>query len=229
MIDIFYVANEIKEWGAVAGGATAISIFLYGLYKYMIRPLVINKISHAYNTIVATSAQVKANYEKMEEVMPIIDNIAEEFRPNHGSSMRDCINRIEDKLEFLKKADHVVLNLISDVGYFETDENGDCVWANDKYLSLVGRTLDDIKNRGWINHIHFEDRKLAVEEWYSAVKENRPYSHRYRYVRPDDSILYVKVHANIIYSKKGECIGAIATITPCPEDCPCLGNCPLKS
>ncbi len=213
--------------GEITGALTAIAVCLYGTYKYIIEPWILAPLNNAYLKQIETYHKVSANFEKMEEALPILIAMQDEFRPNGGSSLRDSINRIEEQLKIIKKSSNLLMDHIADVGYFETDGDGNCVWANEKYLEIVGKTLPEILEKGWISSIHIDDRDIAVNEWYASIEDNRPFSHKYRYVRPDESVVHAKVHAVALYNKNGVCIGAIGVVMPCPVDCPCTGICPL--
>lgn len=64
---------------------------------------------------------------------------------------------------------------------FETDAlTGAIVFANQAYLDLVGRSLEQIKGRGWETTIHTEERAVVVREWDAAVLSRRIYEGEFR-------------------------------------------------
>lgn len=65
---------------------------------------------------------------------------------------------------------------------FETDPDGLCIKVNRAYLDLLGRPFDDLMGNGWITGVHHQDRSHVVEEWSSAIKDQRVFDLSFRIV-----------------------------------------------
>lgn len=78
---------------------------------------------------------------------------------------------------------------------FEADVRGNAVYANQRYLDLIGRPLEEIRGRGWEVIIHRDDRLKVVEEWRAAVEAQRVYVDSFRVVARNGSVIRVKCEA----------------------------------
>ena len=127
--------------------------------------------------------------------------IFDEVTPNHGTSLKYKINRIEQSTMNNEK----IIQIIGDrqkwildkqqIPIFESDEHGMCTWANDAYLELLKRDSTEVLGNGWRNFIHEDDRERIVAEWESAVKEDRSSQSTYRMVNKDGVIYNVECYA----------------------------------
>lgn len=87
------------------------------------------------------------------------------------------------------------------IGVFLYDSNCELTYANKRMLELVCLSFDDIKGKGWIQLIHSEDLKDAVDSWYEFTKNakedpNIKYEHFHRYINCDTKkVVPVKVSA----------------------------------
>jgi PAS domain S-box-containing protein len=149
------------------------------------------RVAHLESKIADTS-EVKARIEKLEE---IYSEIQTEIRPNSGKSMKDVINRLDEKMSHIcdnsnyltsqfKKMEALQKSILnsSEVATFETDARGSCIFANKAYLDFVGRPFDEIKNFGWITIIYPDDRARVKAEWESAVADGRHFELSFRVV-----------------------------------------------
>lgn len=196
-------ADMVITVGGAVAALTTIGVALRQLYKVIDR-----KILTPLHT---TMEKVSKNYTSMEASFPILVNISKEFAPNCGSSLRDCMNRVENNIDNLRATDHLLLEM-SDIGHFETDGKGECIWANKKYEEITGMQLHDLLGTGWINSIHPADREAVTEEWNEAFKGKRQFVYLFRYLRPDGEVRSVRVQAVINYNTKGVCIGALGSV-----------------
>lgn len=204
--------EEIIYWGQVAGALTAISIAAWGTYFYAVKPYVIDSIIHMYNVINDMHTHMKANFNALQEALPVLTEISLEFKPNHGSSLRDSINRIEDALHNLQTTDRLLLNK-SDEAHFQTNDKGECVWVNKALCELVGSNVTDILKHGWEGFVDPTDRDSVIKEWKSCVKEKRQFNMKCNYLTLDGNQIKVHVHS-LINVKNGKMTGSIGTITP---------------
>lgn len=150
-----------------------------------------HRVKHLEKKI-AVTAEVKARLEKLEE---IYSEIQSEIRPNSGKSMKDVINRLDEKLTHIcdnsnyltgqfKKMEALQKSILnsSEVPTFETDARGSCIFANKAYLEFIGRSFEEVKNFGWITIIYPDDRARVKSEWESAVADGRNFELSYRVV-----------------------------------------------
>lgn len=175
----------------IAGAATAIVTF----YKAVIRPI------------------LKA-FKKIKETVTLIEKLHDEFKPNGGSSLRDAVNRIEEKI-LCEQGARRVLSMALDVGVFECDADGLCLWVNQYYTTITGLSPFEARNFGWINAVDIRDRDGVVEQWDLAIKHKRIFQMEYKLVNILNGIpTKVRCHSSPIFNDKNEIIGHVGIITP---------------
>jgi PAS domain S-box-containing protein len=149
-------------------------------------------------------AAIKVYNKKVKPIMELaekINVIYMEVKPNHGSSIKDAISRIEMRqLTFEQKMKAVQMDY--EHGVFEANAGGECVYANRTYSYLTGRSLDECKGNGWILALHPLDRDNVVREWELAVSQQREFSMQYRFVKGSE-VIPVKVSAFPIFDLVG--------------------------
>ena len=74
------------------------------------------------------------------------------------------------------------------VGIFETDDKGEYVWVNRKYLRMTGRAPDEVNGSGWIDSVAPHDLERVVQGWNAAINEKRECEFEYTLVTPDDDV-----------------------------------------
>jgi PAS domain-containing protein len=143
-----------------------------------------------------------------EKMIEKIDRIYSELTPNHGSSLKDKVDKMEMGLEENTKITKETTEMLKTVTtrqqwildmqespIFESDSEGLCIWANEKYVNLICRNKEDLFGNGWKNFIHEDDRKRVIEEWESAVKEERSSQSNYRMVSKCGNVYEVECYA----------------------------------
>lgn len=108
-----------------------------------------------------------------------LNYIMAELKPNSGSSLRDAINRIENKVATIDLAQKAYMDVDSPIPIFQTDFEGNLVWVNKAYLKLVSRPMNEVLGTGWELIIPQEERSRIREEWYRAIKEHRVFEYCY--------------------------------------------------
>jgi diguanylate cyclase (GGDEF)-like protein/PAS domain S-box-containing protein len=103
------------------------------------------------------------------------------------------------------------------VGLFYTDIEGQCLYANRKWLDIAGLTLDEALADGWSNAIHVDDRERIYSEWIESIKTDQQFISEYRFQRDDKSIIWVIGQANKYKDKDGNVTGYIGTVTDITE------------
>jgi PAS domain S-box-containing protein len=150
----------------------------------------------------------KEHTKRQQEMADKINIIFSELTPNHGSSLKDKVNNIDEKLvenTVLTKDNSAMLKVVTarqqwildmqTSPIFESDCNGLCTWVNDAYIDIIKRSKEEILGHGWKNFIHEDDRERVVNEWDNAVAEQRSSQSSYRIVSKDGKIYEVECYA----------------------------------
>jgi len=125
------------------------------------------------------STSIKTKYLFLEDSISKINEISKEFSPNHGSSIKDVLNKVQNELvrntELTEKIETRQKWLFDnrEMPIFESDEEGRCVWVNIAYMNLVKRDMNFLLGNGWKNVIAPEDRERVIQNWESCVKDGR--------------------------------------------------------
>lgn len=104
-----------------------------------------------------------------------LEELKKEFKVNSGSSVKDQLNRIEDKQQTL--AQRVwAMNHDTDHGIFETNNKGELIQSNRTFLNTLGLDSTEALGNGWINSVSPELRDVLKDSWDSAVEDQREFS-----------------------------------------------------
>jgi PAS domain S-box-containing protein len=130
----------------------------------------------------------------LEDLIPKVEFVYNELKPNSGTSVKDSIKRIEDNIIVLMNKHRIILDDYQ-TGIIETNEKGEITWANSTYLEFTNRDLREVIGNGWVNAIHPEDREKVYAEWQNALEQARNFEAAFRVVKQDGSIVHVQGHA----------------------------------
>jgi PAS domain S-box-containing protein len=145
------------------------------------------------------------------DAVPVIEEIATQFKPNGGSTLRDVIDRVEADIQIAKERAWV--NYESDErGIFEVDSKGQKCRVNKSWCILTGVSQEDaINGYGWINGIHSLDKERVRHEWDMAIREERTSEMEYMTATG----VKVSAVATILRNKQtGKTLGWLGTLTP---------------
>lgn len=157
-MDIYLVAKIIGALGTILGS-------LAGLWKYVINPSV---------------TWFKATNK-------LWNDIALEFKPNGGGSMKDSLNRIETR-QLIKDQKDRALSNDALFGIWESDPEGRCTYVNRTYQRITGYGFESLEGFGWVNIILDKDRDRVLQEWESALKQQREFYSEFRIETPDGKV-----------------------------------------
>lgn len=166
------------------------------------------------------------NTSKTLEAMRMVSR---ELMPNHGTSLRDSINRIEKLVTISSQRHRAVLHELG-TSAWEADADGNFQWGSRSFLQLCDRTNEELMDNGWANCISPEDREFVWKEWKTAVIEERDLDVRFRLIRPNGELICVHVHAYALKraGSDGELLGYWSATKPicgsAGEVCP-IGTC----
>lgn len=110
------------------------------------------------------------------------------------------------------RAAFAVLTTRMPVGILQADANGMCTFANDAWCELSGLTSQETLGRAWSQAVHPDDLADTIAEWEASVREQRPYSHALRLLRPDGTQRHVLAKACPIQDQRGSVTGFIGSV-----------------
>ena len=117
----------------------------------------------------------------------LLQNIANEFLPNGGSSLRDQNNRIEATLNASLR--------MTGRPFWRSDSQGVATYISPVLAQVMGGSQEQFVQNGWIGAVPESDRTRVVDAWMKAVQDNREFDCRYAYQHPDGTLVPVHGYA----------------------------------
>lgn len=191
--------DAIVSAGKVAGGATAIGITGRAFWINVYRP---------FKRTVTETTETLATVQR---ITPTLEKIAEQFRPNGGSTFRDALDRLEWQMQHLGEVQRAVIQNAR-CGIFEANGGGACTWVNQTLCRLTGRSAEELLGSGWVNSILHEEREEVAQCWSDAVMYRRDFEHTFRMVHSDGQEFRIIGRARMLRDKNGEPSGWIAML-----------------
>lgn len=143
---------QLELWSTRIAAITAVSGAIYGLYRF-----------------------VKSSLVKVFGMANKINMISEQLVSNGGSSLRDCITRIEARQIQVEQRERAFLHTHPSMMY-ELDEHLSLVWANRIFLDNLDVDSDVVSGYGWHNIISESDRRRIIEQFAHAKESSRSLS-----------------------------------------------------
>lgn len=171
-----------EKGAAVAGALGTIGGFLWGGYKWIMKPIRRIMLMMQGNVVLLNTNSEKLNkaLDKIEnEITPFVNSIKREFSENSGKTLKDQLIRIENGLRINDmRVKAIAMNLVND-GIYECDGEGKCTWVNKALAELWGMDKEEMLGAGWLSAIKAEDREETWQVWQYAIKNNIPYEAEY--------------------------------------------------
>lgn len=195
-------AADILRW---AGIITAVCAAIVGLYKAH---------RHVWPTIRGVLRLLFRAHRIEHDLTQIgnkLDFLVKELTPNGGGSMRDAITRIDNMMTVNEQRQRAALTITREA-LMEVDAQGNCIWANQTYLQLTGRPLDEILGRGWVNTISSVERETVMEEFDNALDEGREFEYEYTISIHGKDRARVAERTTRLRDRKGSIVGYIRSV-----------------
>lgn len=185
-----------------AAAATAL-VTLYGVARAVNRRWVrpfrewIGSLAENINAIPG----VRVDINKMKDDVGMMKR---EISPNHGSSLRDAVDRIEQAMAIRDFAHQSFLSEIG-VATFTSDVDGRFTSVNREFCRMTIRTEQEALGDRWINSIPEEDRDRVVSSWRLAVRDKRDWTVRDARIQPESGApVPVRIFAFAVRDRAGE-------------------------
>lgn len=117
-----------------------------------------------------------------------------------ASTLAQAFERKNNKLTELR-----VIVEACPLATFITDATGQCVYVNQAYQSLVGRSYHDALGDRWKRFVHPDDIDDVCQFWRDAIAKHETFDHRYRYVRPSGEV--IPIHCRAVRLPSGNYVG----------------------
>lgn len=196
---------NLENYSHVLGSIAAALVAFGTIYAYTIRPF----ISYLKGFVKVL--------DKLDESLPVLLEISDQFKPNGGNSLRDVLDRVERELTTSKARTKILLNM-SKYGVYEADEEGKCIWVNRKWCEITGLLPEEAVGHGWVTALHPDDRDKVFTEWKSSISLNRDFDLVYRFKNTQTGVVtLVQGHSTGVRSSKSKHLIHIGSILPLEE------------
>jgi PAS domain-containing protein len=143
-------------------------------------------------------------FKKILIIHEKINLMFNEFLPNHGSTLRDVVDRIDSTQQLFEQKYKALVFDAADC-YFESAADGTTKWVNNTYQKMSGLTYDQCMGNGWMLAIPEHERERVFEEWNNAVDQKREFDLTYDFGTHTQT--RVHCHAYILAGKDNEVSG----------------------
>jgi PAS domain S-box-containing protein len=100
------------------------------------------------------------------------------------------------------------------VGVFETDENGSCLYTNTRWQELFDLTLVESLTADWLDYVHEADRDRVSRRWHRALREFETIDADFRIISAGGRESWVHLHSAPVFNDDGaRYTGTIEDIT----------------
>ena len=128
--------------------------------------------------------------------------------------IRDISERKQTE-EKLRQSEELFRLLVTHapVGIFQTNNQGDCIFVNPRWLEITGISREEALGKGWANALHPDDHEQVFTQWYNAVQTGQEFMMEYRFRTPQDKVTWVSGSAIAIRDLTGKAAGYLGTLT----------------
>ncbi len=105
-----------------------------------------------------------------------------------------------------------ILTDASPTGIYLTDENGQCVYANPRLLTILDMTFAEALGIGWTNALHPDDRARVESSWIKSVESEQTWCLDYRFISKQGKVYWVQGTAEGYRNNEGDIQGYIGNI-----------------
>jgi len=153
-----------------------------------------------------------------------LNSMAVPFRDENGTivaalAITRNVTELKLSLEALRRSEALfrTLSFNAPVGIFQTDLDGNCVYANNTWCRLTGLTSDDAMGTGWSKALHPDDRDRVFSEWNEAVRTSQIFNSEYRFRTPTGREHWVSCVASPLADAASGVSGYIGCISDITE------------
>ena len=108
----------------------------------------------------------------------------------------------------------------SPIGFFRSDEAGNCKFVNYKWCEMTGLTAEEAFGQGWARVLYPMDAHRVYAEWREMFAGKKTFDSRFRYVHKNGKVFWVWGQASPLYDEDGsfkEYFGSVVDISSLVE------------
>ncbi len=101
----------------------------------------------------------------------------------------------------------------SPIGIFLNDINGKAIYVNKKCAEIIGVPQENALDFNWTSFLHPDDCNWVLEKWQYAFKNGIKFSEKYRWLHPEDKIVWTHGQIVPVKNEDGKIVLYIGTLT----------------
>jgi PAS domain S-box-containing protein len=150
-----------------------------------------------------------------DECLAIVRDITEEKAALRDRMQAELAKQESERL-------YATLAAAAPVAIFRFDLPLQCIYANERWSLMTGRSVESALGTGWMETLHPDDRDRLLNQWVEGFETATPGSKIFnetegRHLRPDGSINWFYVQVVHELDSNGAVIGYIGTLTDITE------------
>ncbi|MFZ5496234.1 MAG: PAS domain S-box protein [Verrucomicrobiota bacterium] len=102
---------------------------------------------------------------------------------------------------------------LAPVGICQTDNRGRCLYVNNRWCEIVGRSEEEVLGENWATNVHPQDRKTVLKTWGALLHGAPEATSEYRFVHRDGRTVWVAGSAIPMHGESGRIRGYLGTVT----------------
>ncbi len=110
-----------------------------------------------------------------------------------------------------------VLTDVSPVGIFRADDQGNCIYVNERYCEITGLSMQQALGQGWARALHPDDSQRVIDAWSQSVRDKLPFNIECRYRQPGGGVVWILAQTTRELNESGKIKGYIGSITDITE------------
>lgn len=151
-----------------------------------------------------SGVDLATNMQELQKVASTFNRVENE--------RQQLVGHLQEREAFLDS----VLNA-SPQGMFVADFGGDITYMNPALLDILG-IEPDLPMEAWLEQIHIDDRSGAKDMWIHSLKTGNDYVRQLRFIRSDEEILWLEIHARVVMlSQGGNSLGLVGVVKDITE------------
>lgn len=134
-----------------------------------------------------------------------------DFLAHRVSELEKQVEDLQQELKYATKEDdrYKLLTESSPFAFYETDENGNCLYVNKKWQEHSGLTLEEALGDGWQDALHEDDKEAIFTQWKNNALNDLPWSMEYRFRNKQGKVTWILGTFQVIKNSQNEITGYI--------------------
>ena len=153
-----------------------------------------------------------------DKEISLLDELAADI--SFALEIEDSENQRKKTEKALTESEALFHNLASNSpgGIFRTDKKGHLIYYNEIWRKITAVTSEELKSRvTFTASIHPEDSKATIAAFQRSLQHKTAFDMEYRFIHPNNEIVWVKSQAQPSYDDKGDFNGFVGQLTDITE------------